>query len=292
MSILLQSILNGLCSGSIYSLIAVSLSLLFGVMKIINFAHGSFLMISMFFSLWACRYLGFHPLVNLLLVPPVMFVIGYSTQRFLIKSIYEKESAREPIGVLIFTTGLWIFLDNLFLAVAGPDSQVIQHEYVNKTLILGDFFMSYTQIYGFSASIFISLLFLLFLKKAKVGRAIRATGQDREAASVIGVNSYEIYNISFGLGMAVLGAAGALLVPLYNVYPQVGDVFGLRSFVIVVLGGMGSVWGAFWGGIIIGLIESVGAQFVPATFTEAIIFIIFVMVLYFKPAGLFGLESE
>jgi branched-chain amino acid transport system permease protein len=137
-----------------------------------------------------------------------------------------------------------------------------------------------------------SFIFLLYLKKANVGRAIRATGQDREAASVIGVNSYQIYNISFGLGMAVLGAAGALLVPLYNVYPAVGDVFGLRSFVIVVLGGMGSVWGAFWGGIIIGLIESVGAQIVPATFTEAIIFIIFVLVLYFRPSGLFGLESE
>jgi len=221
-----------------------------------------------------------------------MFVIGYGTQRFLIKSIYEKESAREPIGVLIFTTGLWIFLDSLFLAIAGPDAQVIKHDFIDKTLILGDFFMSYTQITGFSISIFICLLFMFFLKKSKVGRAIRATGQDREAASVIGVNSYEIYNISFGLGMAILGSAGALLGPLYTVFPQVGDVFGLRSFVIVVLGGMGSVWGAFWGGIIIGLIESVGAQFVPATFTEAIIFIIFVMILYFKPAGLFGLESE
>ena len=253
MSILIQSILNGICSGSIYSIIALSLSLLFGVMKIINFAHGSFLMMAMFLSLWTCRYLGLHPLFALLIVPPIMFAVGYLTQRFLIKSIYEKETAREPIGVLIF---------------------------------------NYTQILGLFFSVLVGFILILFLKKAKVGRAIRATGQDREAASVIGVNSYRIYDISFGIGMAVLGAAGALLVPLYSVYPSVGDVFGLRSFVIVVLGGMGSIWGAFGGGLIIGLIESVGAQFLPATYTEAVIFLIFLIILYFKPSGLFGLESE
>lgn len=292
MSILIQSILNGICSGSIYSIIALSLSLLFGVMKIINFAHGSFLMIAMFLSLWTCRYLGLHPLFALLIVPPIMFAVGYLTQRFLIKSIYEKETAREPIGVLIFTTGLWIFLDNLFLFFAGPDAQVIKHDYVNQTLIWGNLIFNYTQILGLFFSVLVGFILILFLKKAKVGRAIRATGQDREAASVIGVNSYRIYDISFGIGMAVLGAAGALLVPLYSVYPSVGDVFGLRSFVIVVLGGMGSIWGAFGGGLIIGLIESVGAQFLPATFTEAVIFLIFLIILYFKPSGLFGLESE
>ncbi len=292
MSILIQSFLNGLCSGSIYSLIALSLSLLFGVMKIINFAHGSFLMIAMYLTLWSCRYLGLHPLWALLIVPPLMFAVGFLSQRFLIKSIYEKETAREPIGVLIFTTGLWIFLDSLFLFFAGPDAQVITHGYVNQTLFLGDFVFNYTQILGLFFSLLIGLAFFLFLKKSKVGQAIRATGQDREAASVIGVNSYRIYDISFGIGMAILGAAGALLVPLYSVYPFVGDVFGLRSFVIVVLGGMGSIWGAFWGGLIIGLIESVGAQFLPATFTEAVIFFMFIIILYFKPSGLFGLESE
>jgi branched-chain amino acid transport system permease protein len=292
MSILIQSFLNGICSGSIYGLIALSLSLLFGVMKIINFAHGAFLMMAMYFTLWICRYLGLHPLLTLLIVPPSMFAVGYLTQRFLIKSIYEKETDREPIGVLIFTTGLWIFLDSLFLLFAGPDAQVIKHGYVNQTLVLGDFIFSYTQIFGLLFSVLVGFAFFLFLKKTKTGRAIRATGQDREAASVIGVNSYRIYDISFGIGMAILGAAGALLLPLYSVYPFVGDVFGMRAFVIVVLGGMGSLSGAFWGGLIIGLIESVGAQFLPATFTEALILIIFLIILYFKPSGLFGLESE
>lgn len=221
-----------------------------------------------------------------------MFVIGYLVQKLLIQSIYEKETAREPIGVLIFTTGLWIFFDNLFLMIEGPDYQVIKHEWVDKVWLVGDIFLTYTQIAGLVISCATAFLVILFLKKTRIGSAIRATGQDRGAASILGINSLRIYCISFGLGMATLGVAGALLVPQYYVYPAVGDIFGLRAFVIVVLGGMGSIGGAFVGGLIIGLIESLGSQFVPATFIEAIIFVLFLIVLYFKPTGLFGLESE
>jgi branched-chain amino acid transport system permease protein len=292
MTIYIQCVLNGLCSGAVYGLIALSLSLLFGVMKIINFAHGSMLMISMFLTLWASKFLGVHPLVAIVMVMPVMFVIGYLVQRLLIQSIYEKETAREPIGVLIFTTGLWIFFDNLFLMIQGPDYQVIKDAWVDKAMILGDIFLSYAQIAGLLISTLIALLSILFLTKTKLGSAIRATGQDRVAASVLGINSLYIYNVSFGLAMATLGASGALLVPQYYVYPAVGDIFGLRAFVIVVLGGMGSIGGAFIGGIIVGLIESLASQFVPATFVEAIIFALFLIILYFRPAGLFGLESE
>jgi len=292
MTIYLQCVLNGLCIGAVYGLIALSLSLLFGVMKIINFAHGSMLMISMFLTLWAVKYAGVHPLYAILVAVPVMFVIGYLVQKLLIQSIYEKEKAREPIGVLIFTTGLWIFFDNLFLMIEGPDYQVIKHEWVDKVWLIKDIFLAYTQIAGFVISSATALLVILFLKKTRVGSAIRATGQDRGAANVLGINSLRIYCISFGLGMAILGVAGALLVPQYYVYPAVGDVFGLRAFVIVVLGGMGSIGGAFVGGLIIGLIESLGSQFVPATFVEAIIFVLFLIILYLKPTGLFGLESE
>lgn len=292
MVIYLQCILNGLSIGAVYGLIALSLSLLFGVMKIINFAHGSMLMISMFLTLWAVKYGGIHPLWAIFLAAPLMFVIGYLVQKLLIQSIYEKETAREPIGVLIFTTGLWIFFDNLFLMIEGPDYQVIKHEWVDKVWLVGDIFLTYTQIAGLVISCATAFLVILFLKKTRIGSAIRATGQDRGAASILGINSLRIYCISFGLGMATLGVAGALLVPQYYVYPAVGDIFGLRAFVIVVLGGMGSIGGAFVGGLIIGLIESLGSQFVPATFIEAIIFVLFLIVLYFKPTGLFGLESE
>lgn len=291
-TILLQALANGIASGAVYGLIALGLSLQFGVMKIINFAHGSFLMIAMYAAVWACRYLGLHPLALIPLVAAVLFVIGYYTQMLLIEPIYSKEATREPIGVLIFTTGLWIFLDNLFLIIAGPDYQVLPGDWSNEIVILGDYIFSYPQIAGFVIATAVTLLVILFLGKTRVGRMIRATGQDREAASVLGVDSARVYQVSFAIGLAVLGVAGCLLLPLYPVNPFVGDIFGLRAFVIVVLGGMGSIGGAFWGGIIVGVLESVGAQFVPVSFAEALIFIVFLAVLYVRPAGLFGLERE
>jgi branched-chain amino acid transport system permease protein len=291
-SIMLQALLNGIASGAVYGLIALGLSLQFGVMKIINFAHGSFLMIAMYAAVWATRYAGLHPLVNIPLVAVLLFVIGYYAQRFLIEPIYRKEATREPIGVLIFTTGLWIFLDNLFLIVAGPDYQVLAGNWPNEIVIVGDLIFSYPQIAGFVVATAVTVFVMVFLSRTRTGRMIRATGQDREAASVLGINSAKVYQISFALGLAVVGVAGCLLVPLYPVNPFVGDIFGLRAFVIVVLAGMGSIGGAFWAGIIVGVLESLGSQFVPVSFAEALIFIVFLTVLYVRPMGLFGLERE
>lgn len=287
-----QALLNGIASGAIYGLIALGLSLQFGVMKIINFAHGSFLMVAMYVALWAGRRLELHPLAAVPLVAAVLFVIGYLTQRWLLEDIYRKEATREPMGVLIFTTGLWIFLDNLFLMIAGPDYQVVKGSWANQIVQVGDLMLSYPQLAGLVVSCVITVALVIFLKRTRIGRMIRATGQDREAASVLGIDSARVYQISFAVGLMVLGAAGALLLPMYPVNPFVGEVFGLRAFVVVVLGGMGSIGGAFWGGIVVGVLDSIGAQFMPATFSEALIFIIFLGVLYFRPAGLFGLEKE
>ncbi len=287
-----QALLNGIASGAIYGLIALGLSLQFGVMKIINFAHGSFLMVAMYVALWAGRRLELHPLAAVPLAAAVLFVIGYLTQRWLLEDIYRKEATREPMGVLIFTTGLWIFLDNLFLMIAGPDYQVVKGSWANQIVQVGDLMLSYPQLAGLVVSCVITVALVIFLKRTRIGRMIRATGQDREAASVLGIDSARVYQISFAVGLMVLGAAGALLLPMYPVNPFVGEVFGLRAFVVVVLGGMGSIGGAFWGGIVVGVLDSIGAQFMPATFSEALIFIIFLGVLYFRPAGLFGLEKE
>lgn len=289
---LLQALADGIANGAIYGLIALGLSLQFGVMKIINFAHGSFLMIAMYGAVWACRGLGLHPLAVIVPVAAGLFAIGYYVQRFLIEPIYRKEATREPIGVLIFTTGLWIFLDNLMLILAGPDYQVLPGNWSNETLILGPLLFSYPEIAGFLISALVTTGVVLFLGRTALGRSIRATGQDREAASVLGINSARIYQISFAIGLAVLGVAGCLLVAINPVDPFVGDMFGLRAFVIVVLGGMGSVRGAFWGGILVGIIESVGTQLVPFSLAEALVFLVFLAVLYVRPTGLFGLEQE
>lgn len=291
-SILLQALLGGIASGAVYGLIALGLSLQFGVMKIINFAHGSFLMMAMYVSLWASSRLGLHPLAVAPLTALVLFVVGWGVQRLMIDRIYRMESAREPVGVLIFTTGLWIFMNYAFVAVVGPDNLSATHPWNNEVLLIGDLIFTYPQIAGFAASVLVTVALVVFLRRTRAGRAIRATGQDREAASVLGIDSAQVYRLSFAIGLGVLGIAGALLLPMYPVNPFVGDIFGLRAFVIVVLGGIGSVAGAFWGGIIVGVLESVGSQLIPVTYAEALIFLLFLGVMYFKPSGLMGVENE
>lgn len=289
---LIQALLSGIASGALYGLIALGLSLQFGVMKIINFAHGAFLMLAMFVSFWLSTKAGFHPLATLPVTALVLFVVGYLTQRFLIDPIYQKEIAREPISVLIFTTGLWIFMNNAMLAWAGPDNRTVSSPWNDSLWIVSDYILTYPQVAGLVMAVLATITLTAFLKYTRLGRAIRATGQDREAASVLGIDSAAIFQMSFAIGLLVLGLAGALLLPLYPVNPFVGDIFGMRAFVIVVLGGIGSIAGAFWGGILVGVLESVGSQLMPVTYAEALIFGLFLAVLYFRPAGLFGVESE
>ena len=292
MSSYLQALLGGISTGAVYGLIALGLSLQFGVMKIINFAHGSFLMVAMYVAYFCCARLGLHPLLAAPVTVAVLFFVGWACQRWMIEGIYRKETAREPIGVLIFTTGLWIFLDYLALALLGPDSHTVDHPWANDVVVMGDLIFTYPQIAGFVVAALVTVGLVAFMRYTPLGRAIRATGQDREAASVLGIDSKRVYQLSFAIGLSVLGVAGALLLPMYPVNPFVGDIFGLRAFVIVVLGGIGSIAGAFWGGIIVGVLESVGSQLIPVTYAEALIFLLFLGVMYFRPSGLFGVENE
>ena len=289
---LIQALLSGIASGALYGLIALGLSLQFGVMKIINFAHSAFLMLAMYVSYWLSTKLGLHPLMTLPFTALALFAMGYLTQRYLIDAIYQKEIAREPIGVLIFTTGLWIFMNNAMLALAGPDNRTVASPWNDGLLIFSDYILTYPQVAGLVVRALATRGLVAFLQYTRMGRAIRATGQDREAASVLGINSARVFQMSFAIGLLVLGLAGALLLSLYPVNPFVGDIFGMRAFVIVVLGGIGSMAGAFWGGILVGVLESVGSQLMPVTYAEALIFGLFLAVLYFRPGGLFGVENE
>ncbi len=291
---ILEDAINGILMGSIYGLTALGLTVIFGVLKVINFAHGSLLMVGMYGAYWAVTLSGLHPYLTLLVVVPVMFLFGYYLQDIVIKPIFKAErEVREPITVIIVTTGVWYILDNLTLLVFGPQYRNIQDNPLRgKMLELGEILVSVPKLWGFVTAILTAASIYWFLQKTRVGRAIRATSLDRDAASLMGIKPYRIYNIAFGIGTAAAGIAGVTLVPFYNVFPTVGVLFDIKGFIIVVLGGLGSIGGAILGGIIVGLIESLGPQFMAATWTEAIVYGLFLLVLFVKPSGLFGMRYD
>jgi branched-chain amino acid transport system permease protein len=291
---ILEDTINGILMGSIYGLTALGLTLIFGVLKVINFAHGSLLMVGMYVAYWAVALTGLHPYLALILVVPVMYLFGYYLQDIVIKPIFKAErEVREPITVIIVTTGLWYILDNVTLLLFGPQYRTIQNNPLRgKMLEVGGMLISVPKLWGFVTALVTAASIYWFLQRTRLGRAIRATSLDRDAASLMGIKQYKVYNIAFGIGTATAGIAAVTLVPFYNVFPSVGVLFDIKGFIIVVLGGLGSMGGALLGGIIIGVIESVGPQFMAATWTEAIVYGLFLLFLFVKPSGLFGVRYD
>jgi len=291
---IIEDTINGILMGSIYGLTAMGLTIIFGVLKVINFAHGSLLMVGMYVTYWAVTLTGINPYLAILIVAPVMFFFGYFLQDIVIKPIFIAEkNVREPITVIIVTTGIWYILDNLTLLIFGPQYRSLADNPLRGQMLeVGEMFISVPKLYGFIMAIATAGAIYWFFQKTSIGRAIRATSMDREAASLMGINQYKVYNLAFGIGAATAGIAAVTLVPFNNVFPTVGVLFDIKGFIIVVLGGLGSIGGALIGGIIIGLIESVGPQFMTATWTEAIVYGLFLVVLFVKPSGLFGQKHD
>jgi branched-chain amino acid transport system permease protein len=294
MNFILEGTINGILMGSIYGLTALGLTVIFGVLKVINFAHGSLIMVSMYVAYWAIIFTGVHPYIALIIVVPVMYFFGYYLQDIIIKPIFKAEKdIREPITVIIVTTGVWYILDNLTLLIFGPQYRNIQNNPLRgKMLEIGDVLISVPKLWGFVTAVITASAIYWFLQKTRTGRAIRATSLDREAASLMGINQFKIYNIAFGIGTAIVGISAVTLVPFYNIFPTVGVLFDIKGFIIVVLGGLGSIGGAILGGIIIGLIESIAPMFMTATWAEAIVYGLFLVVLFVKPSGLFGVKYD
>jgi len=291
---ILEDTINGILMGSIYGLTALGLTIIFGVLKVINFAHGSLLMVAMYVTYWTVALSGIHPYLSLIVVVPVMFMFGFYLQDIVIKPIFKAEKdVREPITVIIVTTGVWYILDNLTLLIFGPQYRNLQDNPLRgKMLTLGDMLISVPKLWGFVTAMITAALLYWFLQKTRLGRAIRATSLDRQASSLMGISPYKVYNVAFGIGTATAGIAAVTLIPFYNVFPTVGVLFDIKGFIIVVLGGLGSIGGALLGGMIIGVIESVGPQFMAATWTEAIVYALFLVFLFVKPSGLFGVKYD
>lgn len=281
-----QMIINGILIGGIYAVISVSLNIIFGVLKVINFAHGEFLMLSMYASYWLCILYGLNPYIALPLTTAIMFVFGVALERILIKPLLKAP----PINQLLSTAALMLVLQNIALVLWHADYRSLTIGAFS--IRLGDIYISGHRLIALIGALATTLLFYYFLMRTDTGRRIRAVAQDPEVSSILGINVPLIKTLTFGLGAALAGIAGALMISIYFVYPTVGTSFGLMAWIIIVLGGLGSFIGAFIGSFIIGLIESIAATIWSLELAKAIAFIVFLLVLFFKPTGLFGEKAR
>lgn len=284
MSQFLQIVLSGILLGGIYSLISIGLTLIFGINKVVNFAHGEFLMLAMYLAFWAFTLLSMDPYLTIILVVPAMFVVGIITQKIVIDPLVD-----QPDTMQIFATvGVSLILSNLALFLWKADYRTIRVPYQEINVGLGTALFSVPRLVTFVVAVVVSFAFFYFLQNTYTGKALRSVSQNREAAYLMGIDVKKMYYLAFGLGSAFVGVAGCILLPIYYVFPTVGAYFGITSFVVVVLGGMGNMKGAFYGGLLIGLVESISGVYIEPTLKEAIYFILFIVVLLVKPSGLFG----
>lgn len=282
--IVIQLIINGLLLGGIYALISIGLTLIFGVLEIINFAHGEFLMLSMYASYWLFQLFGVDPYLSLLMVIPIFFLIGLAVQRIIIQPIIHAP----PLNQIFVTVGLSLILQNVALLFWKADYRTVRTIYSTLCLKTGGLMISFPRLVAFVLALAIISILLIFLKRTYTGKAIRALAQERRAAMLMGINIYRTYQIAFGIGIACVGAAGAMLIPIYYAFPTVGALFVLIAFVVVILGGYNSLVGALIGGLIIGVVEAFSGFFLSPHLKEAIYFVIFILILLLRPTGLFG----
>jgi branched-chain amino acid transport system permease protein len=282
--VVLQLALQGFLMGGVYGLIALGLSLIFGVMKVINFAHGEMMVFAMFLSITLLLWGGLDPYLSLVIVAAVMFGVGYGIQRVFVNRILELPEAMQVL-VLV---GLGIIFENGTLMIWGGSDFSPKTSLALSSFRWGPVTVDVPRLIAFILAIVITLMVLLFLKKTNIGKSIRAAADNRYGALIIGAHINRIYGICFGIGAACVGAAGALLVPLMPAKATMGAPYTMVSFVIVILGGMGSLIGALIGGLIIGVAESLSTVFLPSSMKQVVSFTIMIVILLFKPQGLFG----
>jgi branched-chain amino acid transport system permease protein len=287
-SMLIQAVVSGLLMGGIYSLVAMGLSLIFGVMGIINFAHGALMMLAMYFTYWLVTLLGFNPYATLIITIPALFLIGALIQRFLIHKILD---ANESIQILL-TLGICLFIENFALAIWSPDFRSIKAANYNLNIYLYGIVINMPKFAGFLFALVSVVMLKLFLRKTDLGLAISASSQNRDGSLLVGINVRKIFVIAFGMGVACVGAAGTFVVPFLYVYPEVGYLFVLNAFIVVVMGGMGNVMGAFYCSLIVGLTEAIGGLLLSGDLKHGVVFLIFILVLLFRPQGLLARRQE
>ena len=286
-SILFASLLNGITTGAVYALIALGLTLIYGVLHIINFAHGASLMVALYAVYFLKEHAGIDPYLAFPVVVPAMFALGYGLQR----GIINRASHGKDENILLVTLGLSIMLENLALLFFKSDTRTIETTYTLTTVAIGPAMIALPKLVAFVGALVVSGLLVWMMRATDLGSAIRAVAKEKQGARLMGIDVDHVYAMCFGLGLACLGAAACFLMPAYYVNPTVGSGFVLVAFTIVVLGGMGSFAGALLGGLLIGVVESLGGLYLGESLGQVGIFLIFILVLLLRPQGLFGAKA-
>jgi branched-chain amino acid transport system permease protein len=279
-----QATIYGLLEGGILALVAVGFSLVWGVMNIVNLAHGAFVLIGAYIAWKLNEAQGLDPYLGMFVAAAGLFVVGYLVQRLLINLV-----VNAPIWMtLLLTFGLDLVLVNGLILVFTGNFRTIPTSYAADSFVIGDVHVPYSRLFGFLLAVVLTLLLVWFVNKTRMGLAIRSTGMDRGAARLMGIKAAHVYAVTFAIAAAMAGAAGAIVGSVRTFSPADAGGFTLQSFVIAVLGGLGNMWGALAGGVVLGVVQAWGGQYLSGTLVNAIAFGVLVLVLIVRPAGLLG----
>ena len=285
LSLLPQLIVSGAIMGSVYGLVAVGLGLIWGVMDVINFAHGEFLMLSMYSAYWMHSLFRIDPLFSWPIETAIIFLLGYLTYKVIIKRVVDAPG----LTALLATFGWSLVLRNMAQFLWSANYRYLPETILsNKRLLIGPLVIGLPQLAAAIGSILMTLAVFYFLSRTRMGRAIQATSLDRDAAQLMGIDADRVYAFTFGLGGACVGVAGALLSTFFPVYPESGALYSTLAFVIVALGGFGNIRGALQAGVIMGLAEALGGFYLGTQFKYTVVFLIYLLVMQVRPKGLFG----
>ncbi len=279
-----QAIVNGLLIGGIYALVSIGVTLIFGVVKIVNFAQGEFVMIGMYISFFLASDFGIDPLLSLLISMPALFAVGVLVQHFLIRRVL----ALGDMPQIFLTFALSLLLMNVALLLFTANYRTVQTAYSELSFHIGPLYFAVAKLIAFAIAMLLSAVLYLFLHGTDLGKAMRAAAQNREVAMLMGINPDRVFSVAVGVALALAGAAGSLLMPFYPAYPLVGQVFVLMAFVAVVLGTLGNITGALIASLMMGVAESLGVQFVGADSGLIVVFVMLLLILALRPNGLFG----
>ena len=282
-----QAVVTGLLLGGVYALVSIGLTLIFGVLGIVNFAQGAMLTLAMYLVYVLSASVGLPVYVSTLLAVPIMFLLGMAVQHLLLTKLTISGSHEGP---LLVTLGLSLFIGNALLMTFGGRPKTVGTPFSGSVEVFGAV-VSYSRLLAFVGAVVVALALTLVLRRTSLGLSIRAVAANSRGAQLVGVNINRIYALTFGIGSGCVAVAGGLITPFTSLTPSVGEQFTILAFVIVVLGGLGSVVGATVGGLVVGLVQTVGALFLPGTGALILVFGVFVLVLFLRPEGLYGGRS-